>query len=698
MELKYLVDPETFDKTLNEESREIAALIDTLKDMALIDKRKGIPTIAEFDHRLQELYPKKKELDEKVRELKNVLSKPEEFFLDRELELSDEQELLRITKDISELESQKSSYEDEKKPHLRRRESLKKDIDYYMHEVDRLEEISKETFKDAIDTYNVIISEDDKNLEETEETLRKYDGLIAEINRKLLPLNKKKDDLEKKLQNKLGYIDHIKKSEVEKEFNRISKELTDIEVEIGNISSHPVYLAATARYSLKSMASDALPLKNIIRQLADLARKGPHMDTPQADIEKLEEEKNRLIKERDRAYKEKQNSNGLVKPLETRINSFSYSEEEFATSLKTWLESAKDKQAELTAEIKKVLEDKNRLAEELDYRKNLKPEEVKPEVLKETSTLEEVKSSYDKAYDAYLNELTLYQNLTNAINNVLNSEIATLETSYDSSLNEDLQATLDSLKEHKISFLGTKSRIDQEVEELMMEVVGIDYRKKFESSPSEVEESLNEKIDALQAKVDEQMHTFFAPKSSAEEPKEEVKETETRKFFDLEEDDKDKVKDEEPEVPTAIDSVEEVPVIDLQATVSEPILEPALGDEPGYVPKEEPTTYVHEPVGEYFGSPEPVDDDLVKTSEIPVFNPTVAPEEPSKEKDKPDLESGEMLKVTDVQELGVATTEEKDRQADFTTIIPQDGPKPDDGDGIDFSEIDDILSSVGRGR
>ena len=81
MELKYLVDPETFDKTLNEESRAIAELIDTLKEMALVDKRAGIPTILEFDSKLQELYPKRKELDEKVRELKNVLAKPEEFLI-----------------------------------------------------------------------------------------------------------------------------------------------------------------------------------------------------------------------------------------------------------------------------------------------------------------------------------------------------------------------------------------------------------------------------------------------------------------------------------------------------------------------------------------------------------------------------------------------------------------------------------------
>ena len=687
MELKYLVDPETFDKTLNEESRAIAELIDTLKDMALVDKRAGVPTILEFDSKLQELYPKRKELDEKVRELKNVLAKPEEFFLDRELELSDEQELLRITKDIAELESQKSSYEDEKKPHLRRQESLRKDIDYYMHEVDRLEEISPETFKDAIDTYNVIITEDDKNLEETEESLRKYDGLIAEINRKLLPLNKKKDDLEKKLQNRSSYIDHIKKAEIEKEFKRISKELNEIEDEIKNISSHPVYLASTARYSLKGIGSDPLPLKNIIKQLADIARRGPHMDTPQADIASLDEKKEHLVKERDRAYREKQNSNGLVKPLETRINNFVYGEEDFTTTLKTWLDSAKNKQDELTSEIKKVLEDKNRLAEEIAYRKKLKPEDTKPEMLRETSTLEQVKVSYDRAYNAYLNELTLYQNLIKTINNVLNNEIATLEESYNTSLNEDLQSTVDSLKEHKISFLGTKSRIDKEVDELMMEVVGIEHRKKFENSPSEIETIINEKIDALQAKFDEQMHTFFAPKADAEKIKEaEPDITSPVAPKEDEEDYKDLI------APT---SLEEIPVIDLQAaTTSDHMGEPTINGEPGYI-KEEKPTYTHEPVGEYFGEVEAADDTMVKTSEIPAFNPI--DEVVSKEEETPDLESGEPLRVTGVQELGVTSEEEQARPADFTTIIPQDAPAPDDG--VDFSELDSILNgSVGRGR
>ena len=121
MELKYLVDPETFDKTLDEESREIATLIDTLKDMALVDKRNGIPTIVEFDRKLQELYPKRKELDERQRELKSILSNSD-FFIDRELELGDEQELLRIKKDIAELIKQKTRYENEKKPYLRNKE------------------------------------------------------------------------------------------------------------------------------------------------------------------------------------------------------------------------------------------------------------------------------------------------------------------------------------------------------------------------------------------------------------------------------------------------------------------------------------------------------------------------------------------------------------------------------------------------
>ncbi len=676
MELKYLVDTETFDETLDEETREIAKLIDTLKEMALVDKRAGVPTIVEFDQQLQELYPKRKELDEKSRKLKETLANQDNF-IDRELELNDEQELLHTKKDINELLLQQSQYQAEKVPYTSKKSLITKNIAEAESEVKRLSNLNRDDFKDAIDVYNEGIAKDQEELAALENTIRKYDDLIAEINRKLLPLNKKKEDLEHKLETPYLYIDTIKKNEVEKEYESVTSKLAEIDVAIGTITNHPVYLASTARIPLKSNGFEIL--KNIINQLTNLATKVPHMDTPESEISTLDEKKATLIKERDKAYREKQNSNGLVKPLDTRKDSFTYDEEELENSINEWLAKTHDKQNTLVSEAKKVLEDKNRLAEELDYRRKLKAEDTKTETLKETKILTDIKTAYDQVYDSYIQEITAYQNVIESLNNILSNELNALKESYSTDLATRITASLDTLKEHKISFLGTKSRIDQEVEKLMMEVVGIDHRKKFSNSPSEIEEQLNTKIANLQTKFDAKMHTFFAPE------KEEKEDDIIKPVFA-----KDNKPDLEEESPLPM---EEVPIIDLNddTYTSSPVAEYFGTEEEKEPPKEEtPLTYVHEPVQEFFGEPKTEEEPNIATGTIPVFNPV------NEEKKVPDLESGEPIKVTDVQELGIKADEDKGKQADFTTIIPQaDVPKEE----VDLSELDRIINgSVGRGR
>ena len=639
-ELKYLVDTNKILESLNEEEQAIAVLIDTLKEMALVDRR-DVPTIAELDLRLQNLYPKKQELQDKISDLERKLNNAETL-TDKKAKLNDAGESLRIDEAIEEITKLRTQYLKELEPLISQKQRLENQISNLSYDIEEYSKPGNDLLHNLVDSKINDRQKKEAELEELKTKTVGYEDLLSDLDIKEKPLLQQKSVLEEKLTKEDGYVDKVKQHQLTDELNEYRNNLSEINVEIGKVLNNPIYLAAVAYEQLRNHSLE--PLKNIINQLVSLANEIPYMDTLESDISTLDGIEKESISERNRSYRERKSTSVITKVLKERLSNINFDQTELEKSL---LESydTLEKKLEVVSQALETIDTETRRLEieiscrEIDFKPDTEQDKIKNE--DEIKHLQEELETAKKLFSSYMDEYKSLKAERKAIKDVLGI-MSNLKLLNNDEIKADLEAKVTAFEGLNIPSLVRKSEIDKKVEELTNAVIGIKHRKKFNSSPKEISDELNKKLKALQNQREAEIRAGLGLDTKYQENI------------------NPKVPEEEPVV------VEEVPVVNLS---NEEVVDYGMDGK------------VNNPFGE------PVPAELEDTMEVPGFNPLDATA-PQPVVSSSDTLGDELVKVVSMEPVG-AKESEKDHQASFEDIIPKEEVTTTEPN---FADLDSFLN------
>lgn len=670
--LRYLVDTEKFDKTLGEDSKKIANLIDTLKEMALVDRRAGkVPTILELERKLQQLYPRKKELENRVAALTAELNDIDGL-VDRKAKLSDQQKLVSIEEELDDVKALIDKYSSEQEPLFSKQQLLSTELNNLEAHLNRVRSLKEEGLQTTEANVSAQYNEKKKKLEEVNKDIAKYDEMKNKLHEKESDLRRQEQDLQEKLTSNANYIDEDKQYNVNEKLKQCQEELTNTDVEIGNILSHPVYLASVSRISLKSYEPSAL--RNVIKQLVAAANKVPHMDTPEAKKETLDELEKELTSERNKSYREKKSTNVITKIIKERLDNLSFDQTELEATLQEALANLEKEQKDLAETINGVDSELHRIEEEILYRETEYKPETEQDKIKNELECKNLQEQYNIATEieaSYLDKLELLKAEIKTLSDVV-GVMSNLKLLDNDNFRERLNANLEECENVSIPSLVKKSAIDEKVEALMNEVMGIKHRKLFNASPREVQEKIEKLLEKLENTREQDMENFFAPQEEPQVEAEEPVELDEIPVIDLNLTD-DEVRD-------AIDAIKK----DNNEIVKENL--DVVKEDNNKNKKDDYGFDVTEPA---FAAPV-VDVPSEEPIEVPSFNPLDATRpQPvvSEEVTASNIEEGP-IKVISMEPVDTKTSE-KDHQASFEDVIPKEVVATETPD---FAELDRVLN------